>query len=126
MLHPCIPIPVCANPRQIAEWNARTPAEKLAGAHYSRARRIAGRPNGRWTAKQWLALVAACGSVCYWCHEFTDHPSPDHLVPLARLGTNGIKNIVVSCPRCQSRRQDKTEAEYRAWLAAKEADAKAA
>lgn len=127
MLRSCVPIPLCANRRQIAEWNARSPAEQLASAHYSRARRLNhGRPNGRWTAKAWLALVAHCGSTCYWCGQYTDHPSPDHLIPLARGGTNGIKNIVCSCRTCQSRRQDKLEEEYRAWLAAKEADAKAA
>lgn len=115
-----IQLPACfASSRDIARWNRRSPAERLAGAHYSRAKRLnGGRPNGYWSSRQWLDLVEACGSVCYWCGEFTDEPSPDHLVPLAKGGRNSIANLVVSCRRCQSRRQDKSADEFVVYLAA--------
>jgi 5-methylcytosine-specific restriction endonuclease McrA len=116
---PLIRLPAClASHRDIARWSRRTPAERLAGAHFSRAKRLnGGKPNGWWSARQWLALVESAGSRCYWCGAFTDQPSPDHLVPLACGGRNSIANLVVSCRRCQSRRQDKSAEEFVAYLA---------
>lgn len=121
LLHalPHLRLPICLKShRDITRWSRRTPAERLAGAHYSRAKRLnGGRPNGYWSARQWEELLRATGSRCYWCGEFTDKPSPDHLVPLAKGGRNSIANLVVSCRRCQSRRQDKSAEEFVEYLA---------
>lgn len=101
----------------IRRFSRRTHAEKLAARHAIRARDIAGHWNGSWSAAQWLDLVAFVGSLCYWCGEYTDCPVPDHYTPLARGGKNSISNLVVSCPHCNSQRQDKLPDEYWAWLA---------
>lgn len=118
---PLIRLPACfASHRDIARWNARSPAQKLAGAHYSRAKRLnGGRPNGYWRARQWEELLAASGYRCHYCgRQLTaDELVPDHATPLARGGKNAIANIVPACSRCNCQKGAKTEAEYFDWLA---------
>lgn len=101
----------------IRRYQRRTHAERLAACHTCRARDIAGHWNGSWSAAQWLELVAFVGSICYWCGAYTDCPVPDHYILLARGGKNSISNLAVSCPHCNSQRQDKLPDEYWAWLA---------
>lgn len=118
---PLIRLPACfASHRDIARWNARSPAQKLAGAHYSRAKRLNnGRPNGYWSARQWLELLEAHGFCCHYCGRQLppDELVPDHVTPLTRGGKNAIANIVPACPRCNCQKGSKTEAEYLDWLA---------
>lgn len=108
---------LCATRDDIRRFQSRTPTERLAARHAIRARDMnGGRWNGSWSATQWERLVAFVGSICYWCGEHTDQPVPDHYVPLARGGRNSIDNLVVSCPHCNSQRQDKLPDEYWVWL----------
>jgi 5-methylcytosine-specific restriction enzyme A len=73
-------------------------------------------PPGRPTAAQrgygneWRkvsAQVTAGATACHWCEgEFTeaDPATADHLVPLARGGTNDLANLVPAHRTCNSRR----------------------
>ena len=91
--------------RDIFRWQLRTPAEQLASSQYSRAKRLNdGKPNGFWTGRQWKRLCARAGWRCAWCGKPMDKLVPDHIVPLARGGTNDLSNIVPSCPACNLRR----------------------
>lgn len=38
---------------------------------------------------------------CWWCGcDIHDSYHVDHLIPLARGGSNNVRNIVISCPKC--------------------------
>lgn len=43
----------------------------------------------------------------------------DHRVPKCRGGKDEWHNLVACCHNCNSQKRDKTDAEYRDWLAAK-------
>lgn len=67
---------------------------------------------GRYSAAQWLELVASCEGLCAYCGG----PGPlhaDHRTPLARGGTNEIGNILPACGVCNMRKHTLTEEEYR-------------
>lgn len=51
--------------------------------------------------------------LCWWCgRELGDKWHEDHLIPLNRGGTNWPNNIVCSCARCNTSRQDKLPHEW--------------
>lgn len=61
---------------------------------------------GSFTAGEWNALCALYDHRCLCCGK--DEPEitlvPDHVVPLARGGSNHIANIQPLCVRCNSRK----------------------
>lgn len=45
---------------------------------------------------------------CYYCHKkLGDRYHVDHIVPIARGGSNGPDNLVVACPTCNCSKKDK-------------------
>jgi len=71
---------------------------------------------GSFTGGEWLALVERYGGVCAYCGEVAGLQA-DHRIPLSRGGDNTIANIIPACGRCNRRKADRTEAEFRALLA---------
>jgi len=61
----------------------------------------------------WLldALVDFWGSLCVYCGEAANLEI-EHIVPLARGGTNEIGNLTVSCRTCNAKKRTKTAAEF--------------
>lgn len=57
------------------------------------------------------ALVDYWGPRCAYCGLETDL-EVEHVVPLARGGTNEITNLTVACHECNSRKRTKTAAEF--------------
>lgn len=57
---------------------------------------------------------------CYYCHaEMTGRTkSLDHKTPLSRGGEHSITNVVVACKSCNTRKHNKTEAEFLEYRAA--------
>jgi 5-methylcytosine-specific restriction endonuclease McrA len=107
MLHP--------TQAQAERWNKQTHAERLATRQYWRAKQAnGGRPNGYFSADQWLNLVRAYQQYCSYCHKRfpVSELTPDHRIPLCRGGNNNISNIVPSCLRCNQKKGRKTQAEY--------------
>jgi HNH endonuclease len=55
---------------------------------------------------------------CYWNHEKFEKKDGryiyhiDHIVPLAKGGTNDIDNVVLACPTCNLRKSDKLLHEF--------------
>lgn len=49
---------------------------------------------------------------CWWCGDLLTRFHADHLIPLARGGTNGPENIVCSCPTCNLTRSSKLPHEW--------------
>jgi 5-methylcytosine-specific restriction endonuclease McrA len=44
---------------------------------------------------------------CYWCGNALDRYDVDHVIPLARKGSNWPDNIVIACHSCNSQKSDK-------------------
>jgi 5-methylcytosine-specific restriction endonuclease McrA len=55
---------------------------------------------------------------CYLCFKNIEFGSDslDHKTPLSRGGTNKYENLAVAHFRCNCRKNNKTEKEYREWL----------
>jgi len=50
---------------------------------------------------------------CWWCGKTVGQKyHVDHIVPLARGGSNKPNNICISCPRCNLSKQDKLPQEW--------------
>ncbi len=50
---------------------------------------------------------------CYWCSESVgDDYHVDHVIPLAKGGSNGPENLVIACPSCNLRKWAKLPHEF--------------
>jgi 5-methylcytosine-specific restriction endonuclease McrA len=94
-------------------WRAEHPEEKLA---YDRAYRAANpdkmsaydrnrrareqSAEGTHTAEDIRAQYDRQKGKCFWCHKKLGKYHVDHVVPIARGGSNGPENLVVACPHC--------------------------
>ena len=75
-----------------------------------------------WNGAKWirrerrLALYMRDGLACVWCGSSLEDDnvtlSLDHIVPVSRGGTNGSKNLVTSCRKCNSVRGDRTVRDF--------------
>ena len=69
---------------------------------------------GKHSKTEWLELLTAYQYRCAYCnHRLTRKTaSADHVIPLARGGTNWIANIVPSCLSCNQQKNFLTAKEY--------------
>jgi 5-methylcytosine-specific restriction endonuclease McrA len=74
-----------------------------------RRARLAG-AEGSFTIREWRAVLNMFGGVCAYCPN--EGSTRDHLIPLARGGSNWIENIVPCCSSCNSRKLAKTLTEF--------------
>lgn len=92
-------------------WRTRHPEQRGVDRRNRRARE-ANAP-GSHTAADVTAQYARQGGRCYWCGEKTGrHYHVDHVVPLAKGGSNGPENLVISCPTCNLRKSTKLPHEF--------------
>lgn len=106
-----------ANPERRREnfraWRKANPEAKRAHDHKRRARKAGAL--GEFTAEEFKALCEAFAHRCAYCDQPCDALTADHVVPLSKGGTNYIDNIVPACKSCNSRKHDKTPAEF-VWM----------
>jgi hypothetical protein len=107
-------------------WRARNRERlRLYFAVYRQRQRAATNANGRNYAarKRQASGVHAAGDVlrqlasqgwrCYWCvADVAAKYQVDHLLPLARGGSNGRENIVIACAFCNQSRSDRLADEW--------------
>jgi len=81
-------------------WSKRHPEQQKAQHHARKARKLGN--GGRLTAAEWRALKAHYNYTCLCCGKAEPEIklTPDHVVPLARGGSNGIENIQPLCLSC--------------------------
>lgn len=106
------------DPKKILDRYKRWRAANIEKARaYQRAcdERRRGAP-GDFSAKEWLDLVAQFGGRCAYCGAQSPLEA-DHRIPVSRGGTNYIENILPSCVRCNRRKFNMTETEFRILLA---------
>lgn len=82
------------------EWRQANPDRARAigrnAAHRRRARQYAA--EGGHTEREWLDLLVAYEGRCAYCPDLAD--TRDHVIPVARGGSNSIDNIVPACKSC--------------------------
>ena len=69
---------------------------------------------GKYTKTEWHHLLSAHRYRCAYCNRRITRrtASADHVIPLARGGTNWITNIVPSCLACNQQKNFLTAREY--------------
>jgi 5-methylcytosine-specific restriction endonuclease McrA len=99
------------NAKRAAEkkWRQANP-HKLA-AKFARRRAVARGANGRCTAEQIAERAKVYGEVCAYCGG--KYETIDHVIPLARGGSNWPANLRPACKRCNSSKGDKLLSEWR-------------
>jgi 5-methylcytosine-specific restriction endonuclease McrA len=85
----------------------RAHLEQAAAHQRLRRARKASAP-GTHTAEDVAAQLDRQNGRCYWCGMKTaDKYHADHVIPLAKGGSNGPENIVIACPTCNLKKHDK-------------------
>jgi 5-methylcytosine-specific restriction endonuclease McrA len=82
-------------------------------AHLHRRRARERAAGGSYTVQQLQQQVERQKARCYYCKvKLGKVYHADHIVPLARGGTNDISNIVLACPTCNLRKGAKLPHEW--------------
>ena len=82
-------------------WKKANPEKVKADANVRRARKLAA--EGFHTSDEIKALFKAQKGKCAYClKSIRNGYHVDHVIPLARGGTNWITNIAVACARCNT------------------------
>lgn len=104
-------------------WVARNPHKRKRQKQLRRARKA--NAKGDFTAEQWKARLAYHGYKCVYC-GVEKHETPqgwltcEHLIPLARGGSNWPSNLAPSCQSCNCSKGTRTHFEYLEYLNEKE------
>lgn len=109
-------------------WREREDPEKLRARHEryrknnlgkfankERSRRAKKRSGGgSYRVADWIRLVRQHGGKCAYCRE-QPATTADHVIPLARGGSNYIGNILPACVACNCSKQDRLITEWKKW-----------
>jgi 5-methylcytosine-specific restriction endonuclease McrA len=89
-------------------WQKAHPESWAPRRHARKARKLGN--GGNYTAMQWRLLKARYNYTCLCCgrREPDIKLTPDHVIPLARGGSNGIENIQPLCGSCNCRKYTDT------------------
>lgn len=85
---------------RLRKWFKDNPgkAKEYTSAYRARLKQA----EGRFSSKEWEALVEACGGICLCCKRSDKPLTADHIVPLFQGGSNYIENIQPLCRSCNS------------------------
>jgi 5-methylcytosine-specific restriction endonuclease McrA len=94
---------------------------KIRKEQFNPVRKIKRRHNSPYRQHLIQRLGNANGFKCWFCgadvsQNASRKPSLEHLVPLAKGGTNHDTNMGLSCDVCNRAKGDMTVPEYLAWL----------
>jgi 5-methylcytosine-specific restriction endonuclease McrA len=68
---------------------------------------------GSHTAADVVAQYLRQHGCCYWCAAKVGKGyHVDHVIPLAKGGSNGSDNLVIACPSCNRKKSDKLPQEF--------------
>lgn len=85
-------------------------ARQNAHYHTRRARKLAA--GGKHTVQDVKMQLTRQKGRCYWCGQKLLKYHVDHVIPLARGGSNGPDNLVIACPTCNLKRGAKLPHEF--------------
>ncbi len=113
------------NPKRAGElrrrWRRENPDRARAAslkASKLRLMRIKQAP-GNFTPELWQQRSQMLGSACWYCNE-AKGVTIEHVIPLARGGTNFIANLRPTCKRCNDIKGPKTYKEFMEYLLLRE------
>lgn len=66
---------------------------------------------GKFSPAQWFARLSYHGNCCRYCQS-THDLTIDHMIPIARGGSNWPSNLVPACKRCNFKKHTKTYQEF--------------
>lgn len=92
------------------DWESRNPHSVAVRLENRRARKK--NAAGRCSIKQAQARIALYGGMCAYC-GIRPHEPLDHVIPLARGGTNWPANFRPSCKKCNRNKSDKLLSEWK-------------
>ena len=101
-------------PERVAESDKKKRADRTRRLPIERNMRAlrAGAP-GKHTAEDIALQMKSQRGKCWWCGKWiVGKYHVDHRVPIARGGSNGPGNLVISCPTCNLRKHDKLPQEW--------------
>lgn len=75
--------------------------------HECNRRALKKRAGGTFTKQDIQAQYDRQKGKCYYCHKKITKYHIDHVVPLSRGGSNGPENLVIACPACNLKKNDK-------------------
>lgn len=95
------------------EWKKNNPGKVKVNAAKYRAKRRNALKNGNYTEQDVVNKLIEQNNSCYWCLEelFTQF-HVDHVIPLAKNGTNCVDNIVVACYWCNQEKNSLLPSEW--------------
>lgn len=68
---------------------------------------------GEYTIKDIENKLIEQNNCCYWClEELLSSYQIDHIIPIAKNGSNYVDNIVISCSWCNRQKSDKLVSEW--------------
>lgn len=101
--------------RKTKEWAENNPEKVRLSNKVKKARRrsLENQSEGFHTQNDIKKQYRSQKEKCWWCGcKLTNKFHADHLIPLARGGSNWPNNIVISCPKCNLSRRDKLPSEW--------------
>lgn len=101
--------------KYLKEWRGRNPDKSHAYVRAATNKRRTAAAGQTFSAAEWLALLEHHGGSCAYCGSKV-LIEIDHRIPLTRGGSNLIDNILPACRRCNRRKHQKTEEEFRELL----------
>ena len=91
------------NPDKAKQFKHAQPAYRAARTQTRRARESGAA--GRYTGADVSKILSAQNHRCFYCGtDITKHPQVDHVMPLARGGSNWPSNLVGACADCNARK----------------------
>ena len=80
----------------------------------ARRRAVAINAEGRFSVKEIEELFIKQEGLCVYCQADLRDTGfhRDHMIPLVRGGSNGIKNIQLLCPKCNMKKHKLTHDEF--------------
>lgn len=93
------------------QWAKANPDKVYENTRRRRARKMGA--GGSHTRREVLCKLESQKGLCWWCGKKVGNSyHADHLIPLARGGSDDISNIVIACPKCNLSKKDKLPYEW--------------
>lgn len=108
-----------ANPQKyyqaVERWKAKHRDHFLALSQNVTARQRAKRSGANkidLTHQEWRAIKETYEGRCVYCGDHPEKLTQDHRTPLSRGGNHTASNVVPACPKCNSRKGNRTAEEF--------------
>ena len=96
---------------RLKKWHNANPTWRRAAENRRRARKL--NADGCYTALDVQRQYEAQKGICYYCKcQVDDSYQVDHVIPLARGGSNGPENLVIACANCNQSKGAKLPHEW--------------